>query len=607
MRAGALTDPDFAILVDERFVVWTLATEGEAPFRDAKAFGMGKHSFGSAFLFVEPDGRVAAECGVANASYLDEFARGVLAGRKAEAPPKFEAGGDALTRARELFRRGELAASEKLLAAMNRAEAHRLRAAIFRRERRGKEALEELHAAKRVAAKELEPDLACDEAVVLMRMKRSDEAVAGFERVVKDWPDHPRACEAAFWLGAFDVLRLGVTLGLDRWKKLVEAHPEGAWARKAAANLLGQGSFVTGVERLEWPEADLVACAAKPARAPLSAKEAARAEREAVAWLVANQREDGSWWNPMDGFSVGANLYTPACSAICGSALLADLDAKGARAGAEKLLGYALAMHRSGKLKAGEDLAGVYSIWNRTLVAWTFSRALRAGVGDAKDIEAAMQELADSVVASQDGRGGWPYVHLPGDAGDTGIDPSASFLTAGVALALLDVREAKASVPKESIERALDFLAKLRDEDGTFRYFSEVPGALVDGVHPEACGRGPVCALALRRGGRGDEALLKRTLDLFLAHRGEFEAEWGKELCHTSPEGFGAHYLFYDYLFAAKAARELPREARERFRGPLLADILGSRLADGSFCDLPGLGRPYATAMAALALRELGP
>jgi hypothetical protein len=165
-------------------------------------------------------------------------------------------------------------------------------------------------------------------------------------------------------------------------------------------------------------------------------------------------------------------------------------------------------------------------------------------------------------------------------------------------------------VPKDSIERALDFLAKLRDEDGTFRYFSEVPGALVDGVHPEACGRGPVCALALRRGGRGgpgDDEPLKRALELFLAHRREFKAEWGKELCHTSPEGFGAHYLFYDYLFAAKAARELPPEERGRYRGPLLADILAAHLADGSFCDLPGLGRPYATAMAALALRELEP
>jgi len=256
-------------------------------------------------------------------------------------------------------------------------------------------------------------------------------------------------------------------------------------------------------------------------------------------------------------------------------------------------------------LKASEDLAGVYSIWNRTFVAWTFARALRAGVGDEKKLAKGMQELVDSVVASQDRRGGWPYIRLPGDADGSGIDPSASFLTAGVLLALLETREAGAKVQQEAIDGALAFLDGLREKDGTYRYLPDLPGTLVDGVHPEASGRGPVCALALFRGGRGETDLLQSALDLFLAHRNEFKAEWHKELCHTSPQGFGSHYLFYDYLFAASAARALPREVRERYRGPILADVLAARLADGSFQDMPGLGRPYATAMAALALREL--
>jgi hypothetical protein len=172
-------------------------------------------------------------------------------------------------------------------------------------------------------------------------------------------------------------------------------------------------------------------------------------------------------------------------------------------------------------------------------------------------------------------------------------------------LALHDARDAGAKVPKESLDRALDFLDRARDGDGTYRYMPDVPGARVGEMHPEACGRGPVCALALRRGGRGDEKLVASALEIFGGHQGEFRAEWGKALCHTGPEGFGAHYLFYDYLFAARALRELPRDDRQRFRGPLLADVLAARLADGSFLDFPGLGRPYSTAMAALALREL--
>jgi hypothetical protein len=307
----------------------------------------------------------------------------------------------------------------------------------------------------------------------------------------------------------------------------------------------------------------------------------------------------------MDGFSLGANLYTPACSAICAEALLAHLEADGARKGVERMLEYGLDLERRGRLAPGTDIAGVYSIWNRTFVAWTFARAIRARIGTPGELAPALQRLVESVLSSQDRRGGWPYVQLGGAPGESGIDPSATFLTGGVVLALLDARDAGAKIAQEPIDRALDFLDRAREKDGTYRYMPDVPGTLVDGTHPEASGRGPVCAYALRRGGRGEPELLSSALSIFVAHRPGFLAEWGKTLCHTGPEGFGAHYLFYDYLFAARAVRELSKEDRARFRGPILADVLAARLADGSFLDFPGLGRPYSTAMAALALRAL--
>jgi len=88
-------------------------------------------------------------------------------------------------------------------------------------------------------------------------------------------------------------------------------------------------------------------------------------------------------------------------------------------------------------------------------------------------------------------------------------------------------------------------------------------------------------------------------------HRAGFKREWHKELCHTSPEGFGAHYIFYDYLFAAACVRSLPRDERARYRSLIAEDVLAARFADGSFEDLPLLGRAYATAMALMTLREL--
>ena len=50
---------------------------------------------------------------------------------------------------------------------------------------------------------------------------------------------------------------------------------------------------------------------------------------------------------------------------------------------------------------------------------------------------------------------------------------------------------------------------------------------------------------------------------------------------------------------------ELDATERKRFRAVLLEDLLAQRLADGSFQDLPGLGRAYGTAAALLALDAL--
>jgi hypothetical protein len=49
----------------------------------------------------------------------------------------------------------------------------------------------------------------------------------------------------------------------------------------------------------------------------------------------------------------------------------------------------------------------------------------------------------------------------------------------------------------------------------------------------------------------------------------------------------------------------LPLEERRKICAALLDDILARRLEDGSFLDMPGLGRSYGTAMALLALGEL--
>ncbi|HVQ24923.1 MAG TPA: hypothetical protein VMV01_07095, partial [Planctomycetota bacterium] len=81
--------------------------------------------------------------------------------------------------------------------------------------------------------------------------------------------------------------------------------------------------------------------------------------------------------------------------------------------------------------------------------------------------------------------------------------------------------------------------------------------------------------------------------------------EWGKDICHTGAQGQGAHYLLYDWSFAARAAAELPRSERQRWRRELLSDLLAVRDAEGAYADMPSLGRAYGTAMALAAFDAL--
>lgn len=598
--SGPLMDPDLVRFLSLGFIALRMDADTEAPFRDPRAFGLSEHSWGGAFLFATPDGKIARETGIGDASHLLDVARDVCVPVLRAKPV-----GNAFERGLGHLTNGEFEKALEVLEPENSARGHRLRARILRQLRRGADALKALSAARRVGGDELEPELVVDEAVLHMRMGDYTEAQAGFERAVSEHPDSERAREAMFWLGTLEYLNEGAEEGTGWWRRLVESHPDDRWAWKAAANLLGRGSFVNGGERLEWPDAAVVASVARVESAPLGVRDLDRAARTARAYLVASQRTEGSWIAPSDAFGLGSNLYTPPITAICGASLLAAPQSLDERRAVERALAFTLATHAAGTLSAGSDLAGVYSIWGRAFALSFLCRCRAERVGDSAAIDAAISELTASIEASQHSGGGWPYVYFPGDPEGVGFDPSASFLTAGVVLALVDARAAKAKVSDESLAKALRFLDAMRMADGSYRYMPDMVEEAGTEAHPEAAGRGPLCALALLRGGACGVDRVREALVLFVKHQRGLQKEWHKELCHTGSEGQGSHYLFYDYRFAAEAVRELPRDERAPFREAVLRDVLAARFTDGSFEDMPGLGRAYGTAMAIFAMRAL--
>jgi hypothetical protein len=187
---------------------------------------------------------VLAECGFQDASYLDEFARGVLADRAKPAAPS----GPASDRARAHYRRGELDLAEKALGEATTIDARRLRAAILARRRQGALALEELGLAKRIAPAELQPALAVDEARVRMRFEEARDGSRASSR-----RDRRRGRRGGGVLSGLRRPGYGVERGRTAGR-LVENASASRWAWKAAAGSTAPGPCSRRTPRL--PEED---------------------------------------------------------------------------------------------------------------------------------------------------------------------------------------------------------------------------------------------------------------------------------------------------------------------------------------------------------------
>ncbi|MBI2901362.1 MAG: hypothetical protein HYY17_14350 [Planctomycetes bacterium] len=549
--ATAFMDPDVVALVRERFVGLRWKYGMTVPFQDPAVYGMGPSTFGGGLLFVEPEGRVVAEgCSFAPI-YVDECARRVL-GRGSGNPKDPEL----------LLRRGELDAAWEMLKQPTTAHGWRLQAQLLRRLRLGDQALAAIRKARKL---EDGSDPAVDEAVILLRMGRGAEA-AKILRAVE-----PRSPEARYWLGA--------TGATEEWEELIRSHRESRWAWKAAANLSGRL-----LERTDWPSEEILilACDSPPESLPLR-----DAERGAVRFLLAAQRPDGSWPTPPD-VSYGSPGWTTAVTAICASSLMRFPEAR-------KAVDRALEFVIGASLAKEKWTAFDMSAWGRVFGLRFLARCAREGIGDRARIVRAMDGFVRDLRERQARAGGWAYVDMEEAGGAK--DPSISFITAAAVLALLEAKETGAQVPRETIDRAVECVRRMRGADGSFGYMGGGSGG------PEASLRGPLCALALVRGGKGDG--VRTALDLYLRHRRHVAKERGKVLCHTGPEGTASYYLLYGFAFAAEALGELPAQERRRYREALLEDVLAARRKDGGFVDNPMTGRAYGAAMALLALERL--
>lgn len=556
-------DTDFVGLVQERFVPFVWHDRCGAPFEAPEVYGLGPFTFGQGLLFADAEGRIVAE-----GTSLDPFAGwdaalAALKARPGRAAPE-GAGADLL------LRRGELAAAEKFIAA----DDWKRKADLLRRRRRGDEALRALAAGG--------TGLELEQAVLKIRMGLFGEA----ERLLQG-KEEP---EAVFWR----LLARGMREGLEPLRAetvaLAKAHPDDRWAWRAAAMQCGLG-MASGIDRAAWhDEARLAGCLPPPYE---PVHDAARAERDAIAFLLRTQLKDGSWPSP-HALSEPQGGLGVAVAAIAGRGLLPYAAREDCAAAARRALDFVLAnppASRPGRLFD-------YAVWGQIFSLRFLASCAAAKFGDKEDIADAMNALVSSLRRDRFPDGGWAYFRQEGSPG-----AAIGFVTAAALCALLEAKSAGAEVPAEMTEGAAKVVASMKQARGAFGYFA-AGGADPKGREAEAAFRSPLYALALKRAGKGDVEGIRESLALYREFREHDRKERGKSLCHTSPEGLASYYLLFGLAFAMEAVEELSEKERAALRAAIVEDVLTMRTAHGGFCDNPAVGRHYGAGMALDVLRR---
>ena len=368
---------------------------------------------------------------------------------------------------------------------------------------------------------------------------------------------------------------------------------------------------VESAPSLAWPaEHELAALERSPFQRGATTA-VAPAQREATAFLLATQREDGSWASPTEVMNRQVPQRQPltvATTAWAARALLADAERPAVRAALDRAFDF-LAEARQRTRRDGDPFGIMdYTVWSKPCLLLLLADALHAGVVPRDLWQKELEVLVEELLAKQKSGGGFSY-YQGSDVTrlDPSVDVSFSFVTAFVLLGLRAARSADVELPVDAVTRALDCLERMRNVDGSFDY--SLVHAQEDVPRPPmpagGAGRGPLCALALQAFGRTDAAEVKRSLDAFLIHRASYSREHGKSVMHCGPEGQGSHYLMFDYAFVAAAIGVLPEGSRTLYRDAILDQLRGARLRNGAYLDNPLLGDRFGAAAGLWALRQL--
>jgi tetratricopeptide (TPR) repeat protein len=606
--SGPFMNRNVITLVNERCVPLAVTETSGLPFADPSAYGLGPMTFGSACLLVSPAGDVLWD----GRSPADLLLRQALSDMQELPGSPVDASADPFARAQAHARRGELALAQDLLASPTTAAEHRLLADMHRRDMHADLAFAALDAAEDASGGvELAHDLDADRVKLLLATGQTDAADTLARQLLSRSPQHERVPELLHVRARVALAREDRDRAQALLERVIEQHEDSRWAWAAAATLTSTAWAMESSGSSTWPDRELLAQLATPRFEPVPAGAWRSAERDALSWMLAEQRDDGSWALPS---SLAQQPGDPphdfdlAAAALAVSALLPHRDDPAVRDAIDAAVAWLVVAYPAERDAEPEPAFMDYAVWSRACILLTLSDLVGTGVGSRRKLRGMAKSLFVELSDLSKPGGGWSY-YLTGDV--TAASPTAlqsmSFTNALIVLSLLRADEVELIDASDLVESGVASLERGRLANGNFLYMVQPPGqpAAASLGSAGSAGRGPVCTLAMAEAGELSLDAVRVALDRFIEHRDSYTRERGKHLMHAGTQGQGSHYLMFDYATAAWAVQTLPAEERSRYVEPLLEMLLTSRTVDGKFVDNPIIGAATSTSLALSAFEAL--
>lgn len=292
-----------------------------------------------------------------------------------------------------------------------------------------------------------------------------------------------------------------------------------------------------------------------------------------LRWLAQQQHPDGSFG------SVFAYQQNVGVAGLCGMAFLASGSTPGRGPYGEtvsRTVAFVLSCAQPSGFIAEEDASERY---HGPMYGHGFATLFLAevyGMSPDEQVAEVLRRAVRLIVDTQNERGGWRYVPQQVDHADISV-------TVCQVMALRAARNCGISVPKETIDRSVEYIRRSQNNDGGFKYQLL---SSQDSKFP----RSAAALVALYNAGIHEGDVVERGLDYMMQFR------------PSGIRGRDSQHYHYGHYYAVQAAWHAGGDYWQAWYPAIRDDLLDSQGRQGFWMN-HWIGPEYATAMALLVLQ----